>query len=162
LGHFPLNVFLLSQVGISILENYENITDVAEDRLSRVSLVQSIPILKVSPRLSLWLLFFPLTHSPNSKIDQVWSRFGFSGQGATIAILDTGIQTSHPAFSGRIVHEACFSTNSSIQNSFTLCPNMEDTQTGTLVALFRCLGFFIILLNSLSLLKWFGGGLFVD
>jgi subtilisin family serine protease len=33
---------------------------------------------------------------------------GFTGRGVTVAVLDTGIDTDHPDFSGRIVDQACF------------------------------------------------------
>ena len=48
---------------------------------------------------------------------------GYDGSGAAVAILDTGIDRSHPFFAGRIVAEACFSANAS-------CPNGGTTQLG--------------------------------
>src|SRR3954465_14033639 len=40
---------------------------------------------------------------------------GLWGSGATVAILDTGIDGNHPYLSGRVVAEACFSSQSSTQ-----------------------------------------------
>jgi subtilisin family serine protease len=48
---------------------------------------------------------------------------GFTGAGAAIAILDTGVDRTHPFFAGRIAAEACFSA------SFD-CPNGQATQIG--------------------------------
>jgi subtilisin family serine protease len=48
---------------------------------------------------------------------------GWRGKGVTVAILDTGIDTAHPAFTGRVVDEFCFSINSD-------CPNGSFFQTG--------------------------------
>ncbi len=48
---------------------------------------------------------------------------GFSGAGAEIAILDTGVDASHPYLAGRVVDEACFSGNAN-------CPNGQTTQFG--------------------------------
>lgn len=48
---------------------------------------------------------------------------GFAGTGAAIAILDTGVDRTHPFFAGRIVAEACFSANGD-------CPNGQTTQIG--------------------------------
>jgi len=42
------------------------------------------------------------------------------GRGWTVAVLDTGVQRSHPALTGKVVSEACFSTKNSI--SASLCP----------------------------------------
>ena len=49
-----------------------------------------------------------------------WAR-GFSGAGQTIAILDTGVDKNHPFLAGKVVSEACYSTNNSVATS--LCPN---------------------------------------
>lgn len=48
---------------------------------------------------------------------------GYDGSGQTIAILDNGVDRTHPFFSGRVVKEACF--------SHSACPNGGSTQTGT-------------------------------
>jgi hypothetical protein len=48
---------------------------------------------------------------------------GLSGAGQTVAVLDTGVQSGHPFFGGRVVSEACYSLN--------LCPgNTAGPQTG--------------------------------
>src|SRR5215831_3502483 len=60
--------------------------------------------------------------------DQMWSR-GDDGAGVTVAIVDTGVQTSHPFFGGRVIEEACYSTSSAgVSTSF--CPNGQSSQTG--------------------------------
>lgn len=46
--------------------------------------------------------------------DQAWQE-GYTGAGQTIAILDTGVDNTHPAFTtggNRIVSQACYSTTS--------------------------------------------------
>ena len=58
--------------------------------------------------------------------DDAWAS-GYTGAGQTVAILDTGVQTSHPAFNGRIVSEACYSTNSS--GSVSVCPGGVEAST---------------------------------
>ena len=55
---------------------------------------------------------------------------GSCGQGQSIAILDTGVDVSHPFLAGRINHQACFSTTSSVNNSTSLCPDGTDSQIG--------------------------------
>jgi uncharacterized repeat protein (TIGR01451 family) len=46
----------------------------------------------------------------------------FKGQGQSIAILDTGVDKSHQKLAGKVVSEACYSTNNSAQQSSSLCP----------------------------------------
>ena len=38
-------------------------------------------------------------------------NLGYTGKGTTIAIIDTGLNSSHEQFSGRVIREKCFSTN---------------------------------------------------
>lgn len=47
----------------------------------------------------------------------------------TIAILDTGVDNSHPFFGGRVIEEACFSSNSATNNATSLCPNSRPSST---------------------------------
>ena len=55
---------------------------------------------------------------------------GYSGQGKSVAILDTGIDSTHSSFAGKVVAEACFSTTSTAAGAITLCPNGLDEQVG--------------------------------
>ncbi|MBK5228342.1 MAG: S8 family serine peptidase [Actinobacteria bacterium] len=59
----------------------------------------------------------PLIQGPT-----MWSA-GFTGVGQTVAVLDTGVESAHSFFGGRVVSEACYSRNDS-------CPNGLDSQTG--------------------------------
>jgi subtilisin family serine protease len=54
--------------------------------------------------------------------DVVHSSYGFNGQGVTVAVLDTGANTTHPDLSGAIVAQQCFTNNS--------CPP-SNTATGS-------------------------------
>ncbi|BAC47559.1 papA [Bradyrhizobium diazoefficiens USDA 110] len=55
---------------------------------------------------------------------------GFSGTNESVAVLDTGAQTDHPALSGAIVAEACFSTDhSNVFQVKSLCIGGFDVGT---------------------------------
>jgi len=63
--------------------------------------------------------------------DQAWQE-GYTGAGQTVAILDTGVDNTHPAFTtggSRIVSEACYSTTSAYYESASLCPNQAAAST---------------------------------
>lgn len=53
----------------------------------------------------------------------VTASAGFAGQGRAVAVLDTGVDASHPDFAGKTITEACFSANAG-------CPNGQTSQTG--------------------------------
>lgn len=56
----------------------------------------------------------------------VWSD-GISGQGWTVAVVDTGIDGDHPWLAGKIVSEACYSTPTSYSQS--TCPGGAPAST---------------------------------
>ncbi len=53
---------------------------------------------------------------------------GVDGSGRAVAIIDTGVDRTHPFFTGRVVAEACFSTDAGVRES--LCPNGSTVQIG--------------------------------
>ncbi len=49
-----------------------------------------------------------------TKVDVVHSDYGLTGRNVTVAILDTGIDTDHPDFAGKIVAQHCFNAKISL------------------------------------------------
>jgi subtilisin family serine protease len=66
----------------------------------------------------------PLIGAPDA-----WTS-GYNGAGKTIAILDTGVDKTHSALAGKVVSEACYSTNLSEPEISSLCPGgvMESVE----------------------------------
>jgi len=58
---------------------------------------------------------------------QALHTLGFTGAGHRIAVIDSGIDSDHPDFAGRIISEACFCYN---PEQGDCCPNGEATQSG--------------------------------
>lgn len=65
----------------------------------------------------------PVLNQSNGLIGtpSVWQQ-GYAGQGQAVAILDSGVDKRHPFFGGRVVEEACYSTNNPFEDLFSLCP----------------------------------------
>ncbi len=59
---------------------------------------------------------------PLINADDAWAA-GHEGTGQVVAVLDTGVDSSHPFVSGRVVEEACFSAGGD-------CPNASTIQLG--------------------------------
>jgi uncharacterized repeat protein (TIGR01451 family) len=59
----------------------------------------------------------------------------YRGSGWSIAILDTGVDRTHPALFGKVVSEACYSSNVSSQGASSLCPGGATSSTATNSAL---------------------------
>lgn len=52
---------------------------------------------------------------------------GFTGSGQTVVILDSGVDSAHSFLSGKVVSEACYSSNTAISSS--VCPGGVTTST---------------------------------
>jgi subtilisin family serine protease len=64
---------------------------------------------------------------PLVKADRAWAS-GFTGTGQAVAVLDTGVAKAHPAFKGKVVAEACYSTTVP-GVSTSLCPGGASAST---------------------------------
>lgn len=89
-----------------ILTQATDVLSIQEDVLLQPSLAQSVPLIGA---------------------DKAWTA-GATGTGQTVAVLDTGVDSTHPFLSGKVVAEACYSTSS--WSSKSLCPNGTSSQTG--------------------------------
>jgi subtilase family protein/Calx-beta domain-containing protein/CARDB protein len=107
-GAMPLLAIEVGPDGLQMLESLRGIvTDVVEEVPRHPSLVESVPRIQADQAAAL----------------------GYDGTGAVIVIMDTGVDKSHPFFddgsgTSRIVHEACFSSNS--VGGTSLCPNGQE------------------------------------
>ena len=104
---FPLTVIELDADQLRRLIAEGLISDIIEDVPVPTTLQDSIPLINA---------------------DDAAVR-GATGAGQTIAILDTGVETNHPFFGGRVVAEACFSSNSAASGATTVCPGGVTTST---------------------------------
>ena len=104
----PLTVLEVDAAQLQALVDSGQVIQVVEDRIDEPFLVESVPLI----------------HAP-----ELWAAGG-RGAGKAVAILDTGVEASHPFLGGRVVAEACFSSNAPSFGATTVCPNGTDTQTG--------------------------------
>ncbi|MFZ4649538.1 MAG: InlB B-repeat-containing protein [Rubrivivax sp.] len=89
------------------LRNSPLVREIHDDHLAETTLLQSTALVNASK-----------PHGANR-----------TGTGWAVAILDTGVDRTHPMLAGKVVSEACFSTTSTADGSQSLCPGGAATST---------------------------------
>ncbi len=107
-AHLPFVVAEVTSVQLATLYADPHFRRWSEDRIAHATLAES----------------GPLVQAP-----QLWAMGG-RGHGQAVAILDTGVDATHPFLIGRVVGEACFSTTSALEGSSSVCPNGQAQQMG--------------------------------
>ncbi len=105
----PFMAMEVTPAELETLAGLTEITSIEEDRLSAPHLAQSVPLIGGTA---------------------AWAS-GYTGAGQTVAILDSGVDGTHPFLAGKVVSEACYSSSSS--GSFgtisPLCPGGVTSST---------------------------------
>jgi subtilisin family serine protease len=104
----PLIVFTGTRADIEAISRSGKVKHIIADRLLRPSLLESTATIGMPQLLA----------------------EGHDGSGQAIAILDSGVEKTHPFFGNRVVAEACFSTTEPEFNATSVCPNGSFQQIG--------------------------------
>lgn len=91
------------------LRNSPLVREIHEDHLAQPALLQSLPQVNAS---------------------RPWG-VSRTGTGWAVAVLDTGVDRTHPMLANKVVSEACFSTTSTADGAQSLCPGGAATSTAT-------------------------------
>jgi len=103
----PALALQLDAAGLEVLIEHPNVIDVIEDVPVPPALQDSVPLI-------------------GAGLDGSFA--GYTGAGQTVAILDTGVDKNHPMLSGKVVSEACYSSNVEGGGS-SLCPGGSASST---------------------------------
>jgi len=100
--YLPNLGFSVNAAELEALRLAPQVMNIQEDRFLKVA--QALP-----PSLT-------VIGAPNA-----WAA-GYTGDGKSIAILDTGVDKTHPSLSQKVISEACYSTDDSDFHLSSLCP----------------------------------------
>lgn len=103
----PFMALEVTPAELEALTGLTDVTSIEEDRLAFTSLAESVPLIG----------------GPTAWVS------GYTGAGRTVAILDTGVEKTHPFLAGKVVSEACYSSNDAPHGASTLCPGGVTSST---------------------------------
>ena len=109
INRFQFHPFIAMTVDATALRQLladPDVTSISEDGVIFPSLVDTVPL---------------------TRANNAWAE-GFLGAGQTIAVIDSGLDATHPFLAGKVVAEACFSHPGA--GATTLCPNGQPEQIG--------------------------------
>jgi subtilisin family serine protease len=106
--NIPYVAMTVDAAGLARLQNDPRVEAIFEDRLNTTMLGDTTTLIGAR---------------------QAWAA-GDTGAGQSVAVLDTGVDTSHPMIAGKVAAEACFSTTDTASGSSTLCPNNQEEMIG--------------------------------
>jgi subtilisin family serine protease len=101
---FPFLAYTVETTGLALMKDDDQVLSVQENQRRRPSLRQSVPLLGA-----------PVA----------WDA-GYTGAGQLVAVIDSGVDTSHPFLQNSVTVEACFSG----YLGETVCPNGLKEQHG--------------------------------
>lgn len=108
----PMVAFDATAAELERLASDRDVVSIVEDERSAPTLTQSVPLIGMQA---------------------VWDNGG-RGSDTVVAILDTGVDLTHPFFTGgRIVGQACFSSNNDsndVNESTSFCPSGLESEVG--------------------------------
>jgi subtilisin len=105
--HLPYLALKVDEAALEALMGHQAVARIFKDEMHSPTLAESVPLIHA---------------------DQVHAA-GWTGQGWTVAILDTGVDKTHVFLDeGKVVSEACYSTTDA--RHFSLCPNGQSSQVG--------------------------------
>ena len=107
--YMPMIAMKVTAQALDSLYKNKNVKRIYEDRLDKSSQIENVD------RPQLW------DSTEEIQAIEMWER-GLTGAGQAIAIIDNGVRISHEMFTGRVLTEACFSSNDSSLNALSACP----------------------------------------
>jgi uncharacterized repeat protein (TIGR01451 family) len=105
--YVPYIAFVTDAAGLEALKNDPAVTSVEEDVAVPPTLSDSIPLIRAHHAHTLF----------------------YKGNGQAVAVLDTGVDKNHPDLGGKVISEACYSTNSAAGGASSLCPGGATSST---------------------------------